>query len=379
MSVVLVALAVGLALIGVSLPFVLSLLPWLGLWPIHRTRSIRWSLLLVAIGVAVGASLLEPSTTATYAAVGVVLAAAAAPLVTFANVLVALDDPPEVGADEAALDDADLVVGFESAGTAKAWPFETLLRHNVVNDRLGDRPVLVVFCGLCRVGVVYDPVVDGRRLTFSVANSWRRNMVLRDRQSRTLWQQATGEALVGELAGSSLEPLGGEVVRWGTWRTEYPDSAVSIEPGGVRTRLAKVMNEVVATRVVWPGRAPLDGRLSAKEVVAGIELGGAARAYPLSMLARDGLVNDEVGGVPVAVVYDAEADRIRAYRRDGGSEPVALDRSGSTLVSVDGGQAWELTGASVDGSTPLEAIPVSREWWFAWAEFHPETEVYRAG
>lgn len=139
------------------------------------------------------------------------------------------------------------------------------------------------------------------------------------------------------------------------------------------------MKEVVATRLIWPGLAPLDGRLLAKEVVAGIELGGAARAYPLSKIARDGLINDEVGGVPVAMVYDAAADRIRAYRGDGGGEPVTLDRSGSTLVSVDGGQVWELTGASVDGSTPLEAIQVSREWWFAWAEFHPETEVSRAG
>lgn len=378
MSVVLTGVAVGLALIGVSLPFVLSLLPWLGLRPIHRVRPIRLSFLLAAIGVAVGASLLEPSMVATYAVVGVVLAAAVSPLVTFGNVLVALDDPPERGTDGAVLDDADLVIGFESDGTAKAWPFETLLRHNVVNDRLGDRPVLAVFCGLCRLGVVYDPVVDGRRLTFEVANSWRRNMVLRDRQTRTLWQQSTGEALVGELAGSRLEPLGGELVRWGTWRAEHPRSAVSVEPGGVRTRLAKVMNEVVATRLVWPGRGPVDRRLPAKAVVAGIEVGGAARAYPLSILARERLVNDTVGGVPIEVLYDADADRIRAFRLDGGGEPVTLDRSGSNVASTGGDRAWDLIGDPVDGSSRLEPLPVSREWWFAWAEFHPETEIYRA-
>jgi hypothetical protein len=30
----------------------------------------------------------------------------------------------------------------------------------------------------------------------------------------TLWQQATGEALIGPLKGTRLRPLGGELTRW---------------------------------------------------------------------------------------------------------------------------------------------------------------------
>lgn len=379
MTDVLIGLAVVLAFLGLSLPFVLSLIPWLGLDLIHRMRSIRWSLLVAAFGIAVAAYFLEPSTTATYAVAGVVLAAAASPLVTFGNVLVALDDPPEAAADEVALEADDLVLGFETEGTAKAWTFETLLQHNVTNDHIAGSPVLVVFCGLCRSGVVYDAVVDDRRLTFAVDNSWRRNMLLRDRQTRTLWQQATGEALVGKLAGASLAPLGGDLVLWDTWRREHPETSVAVETGGILTHLAKVMNEVVATKLVWPGQSPLDGRLPAKAPVAGITLAGESRAYPESELAPDRLVNDVVGGVPVAIVYDPEADRVQAYRRELDGEPFSLRFNGERLVSSDGDCSWDLSGKSVAGSTRLETIPVRRQWWFAWAEFHPDTEIYRPG
>lgn len=40
-----------------------------------------------------------------------------------------------------------------------------------------------------------------------------------------------------------------------------------------------------------------------EELVLGVELNGEARAYPIGMLARHEIVNDTVGGQPIAVTY----------------------------------------------------------------------------
>ena len=39
------------------------------------------------------------------------------------------------------------------------------------------------------------------------------------------------------------------------------------------------------------------------ELVLGVEFGGDARAYPIGLLARHEIVNDTVGGQPIAVTY----------------------------------------------------------------------------
>jgi len=43
--------------------------------------------------------------------------------------------------------------------------------------------------------------------------------------------------------------------------------------------------------------------LKGKEVVIGVEIGGDSRAYPVPILSRVEIVNDTVGGIPIAVTW----------------------------------------------------------------------------
>ncbi len=43
--------------------------------------------------------------------------------------------------------------------------------------------------------------------------------------------------------------------------------------------------------------------LKGKEVVIGVEIGGESRAYPVPILSRVEIVNDRVGGIPIAVTW----------------------------------------------------------------------------
>ncbi len=73
--------------------------------------------------------------------------------------------------------------------------------------------------------------------------------------------------------------------------------------------------------------------------VVGVRLGGAARAYPLRMLVWHEVVNDTLGGVPIAVTYDPLCDSAVAFRREVRGETLAFGVSGllfdSNLVLYD--------------------------------------------
>jgi len=73
-----------------------------------------------------------------------------------------IDDPAFVPVSEAALAKREPVIALEIDGDARAYPLSVMTFHEIVNDRFGDRPVLVTYCPLCNAAIVFDARVDGR-------------------------------------------------------------------------------------------------------------------------------------------------------------------------------------------------------------------------
>lgn len=199
---------------------------------------------------------------------------------------------------------------------------------------------------------MYAATVNGQRLTFEVIGVWRRNLIMKDRETGTVWQQATGEALHGPLKGTQLALLGGEQTTWGDWQARYPGTAVSIEPphpprGILTFQQVEFLLDLFTSRYKTPGLNRNDKRLPSHEEVGGLVLNGAARAYPLSQLKRSPVVPDTLGGVPLIVRYDAHHDRIDAYRLGADGRP-----------------------------DPTQPLPIQRQFWHGWSEFQPHTTIF---
>lgn len=95
----------------------------------------------------------------------------------------------------------------------------------------------ITFCPLCNSAISFDRVVDGRELTFGTTGNLRHSdLVMWDRQTESWWQQITGEAIVGEFAGTRLELLPSAIVAWGTFAEQFPDGSV-LDKGGRRRGL----------------------------------------------------------------------------------------------------------------------------------------------
>ena len=247
----------------------------------------------------------------------------------------------------AALDGDTIVVGVVLPSTGSVcYPIEDMvLPRHLLNDRLGDTPLLVSFCAACRSCIVYHPVIDGRRLSFQVVAVWRRNMVMRDRETGTLWQQATGEAIYGELKGSTLGMLMNQQMRLDHWRSAHPDTLIAVESTTApKGRIPKPMLRrmlKITERAMTRGFSDIGDELPLREKVFGVTVNGVSKAYPLSRLRDCPEVQDLVGETAVHIEYRPETNSIHGVNLADGS-PLILES----------------------------------HWWLGWKEFHPFTEVW---
>lgn len=80
------------------------------------------------------------------------------------------------------------------------------------------------------------------------------------------------------------------------------------------------------------------------------------------------------------IVYSPSTDTVKAFSRQLNGRTLTFKRTGpEDLADIETGSAWnpdgecirgELKGQKLDFITPLPSF------WFAWAEFHPDTQVY---
>jgi|GEM_PF-4459339 len=91
----------------------------------------------------------------------------------------ALYDPRFVKADKAGfLSPGDRVLGLSMNGEAKAYPIKILNWHELVNDRVGGKWVLVSYCPLCGTGMAFDAELNGQRFLFGVSGKLYNSDVL---------------------------------------------------------------------------------------------------------------------------------------------------------------------------------------------------------
>ena len=258
----------------------------------------------------------------------------------------AIDRPRFVAAEQAEfLAPGDRVLGVSVAGQARAYPLRILNWHEIVNDRFGATHVLVTYCPLCGSGMVFRVGEEGSPRRFGVSGLlYNSDMLLYDRRTESLWSQIEGRAISGPLVGTVLTQLPAWSTTWRAWRARHPDSLVLSRDTGHRRDYDRDPYAAYAeTPGVWFPLAHRDLRLGPKETVVGVRLGGVAKAYPFSALARSqGEVWDRVGGRRLRVRFDREA-----------ASAEVLDEHGR----------------------PLAATTL---FWFAWAAFYPDTQVWRS-
>jgi hypothetical protein len=223
-------------------------------------------------------------------------------------------------------------------------------------------------------------------------------MVMYDRTTESLWQQFTGEGIVGEMAGEQLTFLPASVVSFAHFREAFPDGQVlSQETGYFRLYGDNPYPYYDSDEEPFLFRGDLDRRLPAMMRVVAVSVNGVAVAYPYNLLAEVGVINDTQGGQALAVfhalgVNSALGGPVIAEAEDiGGTgvfdpnldgEQLTFRREGGRIVDDQTGSEWNILGQAVNGplaGARLEPIVHADHFWFAWAAFEPDTLIYGAG
>lgn len=315
----------------------------------------------------------------------------------------AIDRPSYVSVERADewLEPREPVILLEIDGTARAYPLQILMWHEIANDTLAGVPVAVTFCPLCNTAIAFERRVgDNRVTTFGTTGRLRfSNLIMYDRLTETWWQQATGEGIAGQYAGDRLRSLPAPIVAWETFKEVHPQADVlSRETGFSRSYGVNPYagyDDVDEAPFLFRG-PETPGQLPAMARVLTVELNGEAVAYPFTELQKVHVVNDVVGDAPVVVFWEAgtasalDSGVIAQGRDVGTADTYSRELEGRTLTFYyDGerfkdeqtGSEWTLLGQAVAGPLAgkrLSPVVNVNHFWFSWAAFRPETRIFQS-
>tara|TARA_B100000745_G_scaffold300606_1_gene255898 strand:+ start:1482 stop:2387 length:906 start_codon:yes stop_codon:yes gene_type:complete len=252
-----------------------------------------------------------------------------------------IDAPTFVSAEEATFVSAeDFGIGLNIDGDIRFYPFQILVWHEIVNDRVGDKAVAVTYCPLCRTGVTYERIVRGEEVEFGVSGKlWKSNLLMYNRgDEESLWSQVLGRAVVGPHTGEVLTLVSSDTVRFGDWKRKHPSTKVlSQNTGAVRAYGTDPYGDYYTNEEVSFGATFNDARLHPKAYVIGVEVDGAFKAYEADALPV-GITNDTFNDVEITI-EKSDIGEVRMFADD----------------------------------IPL---PYIGGFWFSWLAVHPTTELW---
>jgi Protein of unknown function (DUF3179) len=120
---------------------------------------------------------------------------------------------------------------------------------------------------------------------------YKRNLLLYDRQTDSLWSQLGGEAVAGPLTASKLKLLPSTETTWSQWKQQHPETLVLSFHTGYRRDYSRDPYK----------NFPLDRRMALV-----VRVDGQVKIYPFSQLEKVGAsFADNVGGEKLVIGFDA--------------------------------------------------------------------------
>ena len=295
------------------------------------------------------------------------------------------------------------VIALEINNEAKAYPLSVLMYHEIVNDTIGGVPIIATFCPLCNAAIAFNRnlVFNGETylLDFGVSGMLRKSdMVMWDRQTESWWQQFTGEALVGDLNGASLEFIPSLLISLSDFSKNYPNGKVLSTNNGLEDvnygDNPYVNYDNINNETPFLFKEKVDERLPAMERIVDISFGGTTRIYPLTTIQKEIVIHDEINNNPIVIFHETktvsvldakEIDKSKAVGAVTVFSPKVGDKT-LTFVSkehrffdVETNSEWTIAGKCIAGAHKgkrLETIRSGNHFAFAWFAFQPECEIY---
>ena len=285
-------------------------------------------------------------------------------------------------ASDSDMDKSKLVIGVMIDGQPKAYPIQLIGYHHQVIDTVGNTPVMITYCTVCRSARVFSPMINGRQESFRLVGMDHFNAVFEDATTKSWWQQATGTAITGPLKGQALKEFPSSQMTLDAWLRQYPKSLV-MKPDtifmdhyfGLEDYDKGTMRSALVRRDLasWQHNS----------WIVGVMTNFSSKAYDWNELLQKKVIQDSLDQLPILLTIENDAASFHVYDRRVDNSTLNFQISGNKdlLVDDETHSSWNMDGVCVLG--PLmgkKLLPVQsyNEFWHTWQTFHQDAKIYIA-
>ncbi len=296
------------------------------------------------------------------------------------------------------LDEKEPLILVINGKSVKGYPLQVLLWHELVNDQINDVPILISFCPLCYSAIVFDRKIGKTVLTFGVSGLLRNSdLIMYDFSTESFWQQFTGEAIVGDFAGTKLNILQSQIISFEDFWNNFPYGRILSRKTGYNRKYGNspYLGYDNPSAKPFMFRGEFNKNIPLNEKVVGIKIGNLSKAYPYTITKHKKVINDNVNGQPVVIfhktgTYSVMDQIVISQSKDIGSTAVfnrLIDGkvlhfyfSKGKFYDKETGSTWNILGRATSGKylgMQLNKIISGDYFAFAWFAFNPESELFK--
>lgn len=141
------------------------------------------------------------------------------------NISPAINEPKFSEPKNSKISEQEKGIGLCVESVCRFYPFTILAWHNIVNDNINGRSVLIYYNDSHQLSVVYDRKVNGETLNFQ--NSYNPVQLLNfDDKKISEWDPVLGEAISGIRVRQKLAQLPIQVISLEKWLATHPETQV---------------------------------------------------------------------------------------------------------------------------------------------------------
>ena len=301
--------------------------------------------------------------------------------------LVAIDQPKFISATESKLTGDERVLGIAQGTWSRTYPIRYMQAHQLCHDEVGGQPILISYCTPAGAGTAFlRSLKNGDEqlmLKFAVAGMIESvgYTVIRDDQTKSLWNPITGECIAGILKGTKMKRVSMATTTWQHWKRLCPQTKVL---AAVRSTYADAVFDSSNSGSKYAS----DVSGSSDPDAFGLGVRGATQQLfvPLDSLGKfsGSFIAGKLDRQPIIVVFDtANASARCFYSRisDGEALKFSQSKSSQGRYVADDGSEFDFLGrcqsGPLQGKRLVSVADSTITRWFAWNKTFPKSFVVK--
>lgn len=275
-------------------------------------------------------------------------------------------------------DEMEIAV-IEYEGITKCYPLDYVIHHHIVNDSFGSKIVALTYCAMCRSIIPFDVTEIGPLFVGSFKNA---NMIVADRKTKTFFQQATFQSIIGKLHPSELTMIPFQILTWADVKKNIENPEVvkvsDFDFREFQLPIPGIWKKIVASENTpglsaknrdqsFPSRTPVIGIIDPSIQKSIVYL-------KKEVLNRKIVINKEDGYFLIG-----SESTVNVFKNSIGDSELEVSFNNDHIIDLKSETVWNKRGKHISGLLKEDLRPVafSDEYWFSWKRFHEQTELIR--